>query len=238
MDSNLAAGPAERRQRRSDGVLPPDTAKSWGGRRYWMDDIAGWIAPIATMIAAMMTAANLGAKVTGSGFLVFTIGSICWSLVGLSTGQTNLLATNGFLTVVNLVGAWRWLGEQRRYEEGGKSAERASRRCSSDELFTATGLAGMEVDDCHGQRIGRAVEALLESASARISYLVVSRGGIGGIDETLRAVPCEVVCFAARRLSLTIDLAGFEELPVLATGDWPAEAPRIGSDKDARLQAT
>ena len=58
-----------------------------------MDDIAGWIAPIATMIAAMMTAANLGAKVTGSGFLVFTIGSICWSLVGLSTGQTNLLAT-------------------------------------------------------------------------------------------------------------------------------------------------
>ncbi|CAM4265000.1 PRC-barrel [Novosphingobium lubricantis] len=94
-----------------------------------MEDIAGWIASIATMIAAMMTAANLGAKVTGSGFLVFTIGSICWSLVGLSTGQTNLLATNGFLTVVNMVGAWRWLGEQRRYEEGGKSADRASRRC-------------------------------------------------------------------------------------------------------------
>lgn len=192
-----------------------------------MEDIAGWVAPIATMIAAMMTAANLGAKVTGSGFLVFTIGSICWSLVGFSTGQTNLLATNGFLTLVNLVGAWRWLGEQRKYEEGGRSAEIASRRCTSDDLFTATGIAGMEVDDSKGERIGRAIEALVECSSGRISYIVVSRGGIGGIDETLRAVPCDVVSFGWQRLALSLDLAGFEQLPVLATGDWPAEAPRV-----------
>lgn len=192
-----------------------------------MEDVAGWVAPIATMIAAMMTAANLGAKVTGSGFLVFTIGSICWSLVGFSTGQTNLLATNGFLTLVNLVGAWRWLGEQRKYEEGGRSAEIASRRCTSDDLFTATGIAGMEVDDSKGERIGRAIEALVECSSGRISYIVVSRGGIGGIDETLRAVPCDLVSFGWQRLVLTLDLSGFEQLPVLATGEWPAEAPRV-----------
>jgi hypothetical protein len=73
-------------------------------------DAAGWIAPIATMIAAIMTAANLGARITGWGFVVFAIGSIAWTAVGLSSGQTNLVATNAFLTLVNLVGIWRWLG--------------------------------------------------------------------------------------------------------------------------------
>ncbi|WP_366499360.1 hypothetical protein [Sphingopyxis sp.] len=58
----------------------------------------------------MMTASNLGARITGWGFAVFTIGSICWSLVGFWSGQTHLVATNVFLTLVNLVGIWRWLG--------------------------------------------------------------------------------------------------------------------------------
>jgi sporulation protein YlmC with PRC-barrel domain len=190
-----------------------------------MEDIAGWIAPIATMIAAMMTAANLGARVTGSGFVVFTIGSICWSIVGLSTGQTNLVATNGFLTLVNLIGAWRWLGTQRKYEEGGKSAEQASRRCSSDDLFTATGLAGMPVDDAKGDRIGRVVEALVECSTGTISYFVISSGGIGGIDESLRAVSWDNIALRDERLVLSCDRTGFERLPVLTDGRWPAKAP-------------
>src|SRR5690349_6274113 len=110
-----------------------------------LEDAAGWIAPAATMIAAMMTAANLGARVTGWGFVVFTIGSIAWSAIGFSSGQTNLLATNGFLTLVNLIGVWRWLGKQRSYEDGGKSATEASRRSVYPTLLTATGIAGMPV---------------------------------------------------------------------------------------------
>src|SRR6188768_57692 len=69
-----------------------------------MNDIASWVAPAATMIAAIMTAANLGARVTGWGFVVFSVGSVAWTLVGLGSGQTNLVATNIFLTLVNLVG--------------------------------------------------------------------------------------------------------------------------------------
>ena len=87
-----------------------------------MEEAAGWIAPIATMIAAMMTAANLGVRLTGWGFVVFTFGSIAWTTVGLTSGQTNLVASNGFLTIVNLVGIWRWLGQaggvRRRSEVG------------------------------------------------------------------------------------------------------------------------
>lgn len=36
-------------------------------------DLAGWAAPAATMIAAMMTAFNFGARITGWGFVAFTV---------------------------------------------------------------------------------------------------------------------------------------------------------------------
>ena len=142
----------------------------------------------ATMIAAMMTAANLGARVTGWGFVVFTIGSVCWSLVGLGSGQMNLLATNVFLTAVNLVGIWRWLRRQRAYEDGGKSAERASRRSSAPSLLTATGIAGMPAIDPSGAALGNAVEALVECASGQVSYVVIASGGLGGITKSFNRV--------------------------------------------------
>ena len=40
-----------------------------------MDNLAIWVAPIATTLAALMTASNLGSRITGYGFIVFTIGS-------------------------------------------------------------------------------------------------------------------------------------------------------------------
>lgn len=53
-----------------------------------MISLVGWLATIATMIAAMMTASNLGARVTGWGFVVFSISSVCWTTLGYATGQT------------------------------------------------------------------------------------------------------------------------------------------------------
>lgn len=187
-----------------------------------MSDIAGWIAPIATMIAAMMTAANLGARVTGWGFVVFTIGSVCWSVVGLSTGQTNLIATNIFLTLVNFVGIWRWLGRQRAYEDGGEAAKAKSRRAAVPSLFTATGIAGMTVRDAQGDDIGKAVEALIECETGAVGYVVVATGGIGGIAEELRPVPRDRLTFGCDRLELLMSRRAFDALPPLPAGDWPA----------------
>lgn len=193
-------------------------------------EIAEWVAPIATMIAAMMTAANLGARITGWGFVVFTLGSICWSAIGIASGQTNLLATNAFLTLVNLVGIWRWLGRQRAYEDGGKAAKRASRASSSPDLFTATGIAGMPVEKTGGgARIGKGVEALIECGSGRISYVVIATGSAGGLDEQLRAIPVEALRVQGDRLILDIPVAAFEALAPLAAGDWPAAAPQAAS---------
>ena len=187
-----------------------------------MTDIAGWIAPIATMIAAMMTAANLGARVTGWGFVVFTLGSVCWSIVGLSTGQTNLVATNVFLTLVNFVGIWRWLGRQRAYEDGGEAAKTKSRRSAVPSLFTATGIAGMSVKDADGDDIGKAVEALIECDTGAVGYVVVATGGLGGIAEELRPVPRDRLTFGCDHLEIGMSRRAFDALALLAAGDWPA----------------
>src|SRR5690349_1839093 len=111
-----------------------------------LGDAAGWLAPIATAVAAIMTASNLGARVTGWGFVVFTIGSIGWSVVGLTSGQANLVATNAFLTIVNALGIWRWLGRQARYEEGSQMAAAASKATpSTPDLVAGAIVTGAEV---------------------------------------------------------------------------------------------
>jgi len=189
-----------------------------------METIAAWIAPAATMIAAMMTAANLGARMTGWGFVVFTAGSLAWSLIGHASGQPNLLATNAFLTIVNLVGVWRWLGRQAGYEDGGKSATRASTRAATPDLFTATGIAGAQVFDQQGTELGRAVEALIACDRGEINYVVIAAGGVGGIEEHLRAVPRSKIIFMSGRLELEMTEREFCALPTLVAGDWPAQA--------------
>jgi hypothetical protein len=91
-----------------------------------METAANWVAPIATTLAAVMVAANLGTRITGWGFIVFSIGSIGWIVIGAVTGQGNLLWQNVFLLVVNLVGVWRWLGIRARYEKGAGAATEAT----------------------------------------------------------------------------------------------------------------
>ena len=85
-----------------------------------MDQIASWVATIATILAACMTASNLGSRITGYGFAVFTIGSIAWLALGLLTGQPALVWTNIVMTGLNLFGIWRWLGRQAKVEEGAR----------------------------------------------------------------------------------------------------------------------
>ncbi len=201
-------------------------------------EAAGFVAPAATMIAAMMTAANLGARVTGWGFVVFAVGSVCWSIIGATSGQTNLLATNVFLTLVNLVGIWRWLGRQRAYEDGARAASEDSRRSDTAALFSATGLAGMPVCDARGETVGHAVEAMIECTSGRVSYVVVASGRVAGVDETLRSVPMAQLDCRADGLLLLETKTEFERRATLEDGRWPASAPMRNPSRGARETGT
>ena len=91
-----------------------------------MEQAAQWIAPIATTIAAIMVAANLGSKITGYGFIVFCIGALGWMAIAYKTHQPGLLWQNAFLLIVNIVGVWRWLGLRARYDKAAAATMRAT----------------------------------------------------------------------------------------------------------------
>jgi hypothetical protein len=188
-----------------------------------MEGIAAWVAPIATMIAAVMTAANLGARVTGWGFVVFTVGSIGWSIVGIASGQQNLLWTNAFLTLVNAIGIWRWLGRQARYDEGGAAAtERSAAIARVPTLFAVGSLAGAKLIGRDGEDIGTVIEGMMRCADSQLAYIVVSEGGIGGVGERLHALLPAEITFTQGQATCRLSADELAARPALAADAWPA----------------
>jgi hypothetical protein len=173
------------------------------------------------MIAAMMTAANLGTRVTGWGFVIFTVGAIAWSGVALLTGQHSLLLSNGFLMVVDVVGIWRWLGRQARYETGASKAASRSRRAPVPTLFPASGMIGAPLLGQGDKRLGTIVDAMMKCDGAGISYVVVSQGGVAGVAETLRGIAPDRLAFSHGAVRTNLEEAAFHELPVLQPDSWP-----------------
>ena len=182
----------------------------------------GWIAPAATMLAAMMTASNLGPRVTGWGFVVFLIGSLAWCALAAATHQPNLLWTNGFLTCVNLIGIWRWLGRQARYEKAGKAAVQHSARAPVATLASLQGLPGARLQDASGVPVGEIVDGMMRCADAGLAYLVVSEGGVGGVGERLHALSPADLVFTESGVTSRLTAAELAHRPVLSDGEWPA----------------
>lgn len=177
-----------------------------------MNDIAGWVAPAATMIAAMMTAANLGARVTGWGFIVFTVGSIAWIVVALASGQTNLLATNGFLSFVNLIGIWRWLGRRAKFDDAAHAAREASRNSRGSDLFALSHIEGMAVTDRGGETVAHAVDAMTACKDGAIAFLIVRVGGVAGVGEELRRLPWQCARMTSDAIATDLARVDFDTL--------------------------
>src|SRR3546814_16182375 len=91
-----------------------------------MEQAVQWIAPVTTSIAAVMVALNGGARLTGSGFIVFAIGSNAWSAYGWMTAQDNLMIPNLNLLTINLLGILRWLGRTAGSVDGEEAASEAA----------------------------------------------------------------------------------------------------------------
>ncbi len=194
-----------------------------------MLEIAQWVAPIATMIAAVMTAANLGARITGWGFVVFTIGAVAWIAVGVATGQHGLLLSNAFLLIADIFGIWRWLGRQARYDEGAEAASNDSRKDSDQPtLFALSKIEGRPVTDASGRTIGKAVDAMAGCRDGTVKFFVVSRGGIGGVGEELYALGWGEAQIEEDAVRARIDLEALVRRPVLNPSDWPHSAEAAG----------
>ena len=185
-----------------------------------MIDIVSWVATGATILAACMTASNLGARITGYGFIVFTVGSIAWFTLGWLTDQQPLVWTNIVMTFLNLFGVWRWLGRQAKVEKGGRSAAVESEHRPGETLFPVSLLTGAHAH-AGGRTVGSCVDAMAGCGSGRISYVVVSDGGLAGVGETLRRVPWTSAQIQDGALRIDTDRAGFECLEQVEREAWP-----------------
>lgn len=186
-----------------------------------MADIFSWTATALTIVAALMTAANLGARVTGYGFAVFTIGALCWIATGVLTDQPALVWTNVVLVLVDIFGVWRWLGRQAGVEEGARKAAHASEQARTETLFPVSLLTSAPVV-AGGKEIGACVDAMAGCASGRLGYVVVSEGGVAGVGETLRRLPWSSARVEDDRLVAALDANDFQHLQQLARDKWPA----------------
>jgi hypothetical protein len=185
-----------------------------------MAETISWVATAATIIGAFMTAANLGARVTGAGFAVFLVGSLSWLATGVMSGQPALTWTNVVLTLLNIFGVWRWLGRQARVEEGGRSAAKRSAETPGEALFPVSLLSRAAVT-ADGETVASCIDALAGCRSGGIDYLVISQGGVAGVGETLRRLPWTVVHVEQDEVVANLSVAGFDSLEELQRDQWP-----------------
>jgi hypothetical protein len=186
-----------------------------------MDQLASWIATAATIIAACLTASNLGSRITGYGFIVFTIGSIAWLATGALTGQPALVWTNIVMTFLNLFGVWRWLGRQAKVEDGAAKAAEKSEQSSGETLFPASTLTSAKLIGREGRELGRTVDAMLGCTSGRLNYVVIARGGLAGVGETFRRLNWKDARVDNGAVQVDMVDRDLVRLPELAKDNWP-----------------
>lgn len=184
-----------------------------------MDQTLSWIATAATIAAASITASNLGSRITGFGFIVFTVGSISWFAFGLMSGQPALMWTNAALILLNVFGVWRWLGRQARIEEGARAGSKDSHRSPGEDLFPLSLLGKAPVRAADGSDVGRSLDGMAGCASGRVHYLVISQGGIAGAGETLRRLPWSECRIDGDNLLTSVDP---DALEIIEPDRWPA----------------
>lgn len=76
-----------------------------------MDDlmILRTFAALTTVLAAALVAANLNARITLAGFMIFIVASIAWIVDGWLESKASLVIQNAILLLINAIGVWRWL---------------------------------------------------------------------------------------------------------------------------------
>src|SRR4051794_942433 len=185
-----------------------------------MADIIPWVATVATVCAAFMTASNLGSRVTGYGFAVFTVGALLWIAVGAITNQPALLWSNVVLFILDVFGIWRWLGRQSRVEEGGRSAAEASQETPGEALFPVS-LLNRAAVRCDGREVGHCIDAMAACRSGQLDYLVVSEGGVAGVGERLRRLPWSNAHVDEEAVVTDIPAESFDRLEELQRDQWP-----------------
>lgn len=86
-----------------------------------MKEALGYMAMLSGTVAAVMVSANVGRRITGYGFVVFCFSSVTWIAYGLQDTETPLILQNAALTLINVIGIYRWLILKRPVSSAGKT---------------------------------------------------------------------------------------------------------------------
>ena len=100
------------------------------------------------------------------------------------------------------------------------------------DLMGASTLTGDHVHNGNNEHLGSVKEIMLDTASGKIAYVVVSHGGLLGIGEKLFAVPWSVLTLDTvnKRFILNIDKEQFEKAPGFDPDCWPDMADQLWVD--------
>lgn len=82
-----------------------------------MDGPVEWFGAAGAIIAAALIAADLGRRITGWAFVLFSIVSVAWIASGLINQASPLVIQNSLLLLINAWGVWQFLLNPRKKRE-------------------------------------------------------------------------------------------------------------------------
>ena len=179
------------------------------------------LSPFLSATAVLLSLFYAMVLVRGVDFLLGSAAQVSdWLMLGIATGQSNLLWQNIILTALNLFGIWRWLGRQAKLEEGGAKAQAHSEVAPGETLFPVSLLTRAKLMAANGAELGACVDAMAGCERGGLRYLVVTSGGVGGVGETVRRLDWKDAKVEGESVSTTLDRHGFEAIEQLAKDDW------------------
>ena len=85
-----------------------------------------WTGAIGAILAAALIAGDFGRRVTGWGFVLFSVVSVIWIVSGLTAKDGMPIAVqNGILLLINVYGVWQFLLSPRKKREIERAEELA-----------------------------------------------------------------------------------------------------------------
>lgn len=90
-------------------------------------------------------------------------------------------------------------------------------------LLSASTLTGTQVENPEGDDLGKIEELMIDLTNGRISYAVLSFGGILGIGDKLFAIPWEALYVDTQKevIVLDVDKQTLENAPGFDKDNWP-----------------
>lgn len=87
-----------------------------------------WFAAVGTIIAAALVAGDFGRRITGWGFVLFSVVAVAWVVSGLTAKDGMPIAVqNGILLLVNAYGVWQFLLSPKKKREIERAEELADK---------------------------------------------------------------------------------------------------------------